>query len=181
MIIDDLIWKTRRFITRRGMPNEMRAVLNKIHKKYAELDLSGNYWPQQKDEKLSKLIDIINNDTDISRLVSMQNSLPLPFDNSVYELVTGEKTGIGGFGVDLCIEENGLYVNDFDSYESKASRIPASAEVIKKYNPRVDAERIRGAVVDYTEEERYIDRLTWLKQMHGTARRYLGKRALFSV
>jgi hypothetical protein len=130
-------WKRDRKLKRaeRAIEPKVFQTIQSIHDRYSSLNLNGADWPADENQKLSRLILMVNQDEQMTRL---DNEDRFTFG---YELVVGEKTVMGGFGVDLYFDsQNGLTVYDWNDYAPKSVRIPASPDAIGRFNPRFNAE-----------------------------------------
>lgn len=152
----------QKFKAKRRIPSEVYKLIERINFRYSHLNLdNGEFNELIEREKLSKLISIIDKDTEISKL----NSLAII--GSIAESSVGEKTKFGGFGKNLCIGNKGLYIYDWNDYQDEFNKIPATPESLEKHIPQVaNVESLRGTIVNYTNRETYIERVADFKKFN---------------
>ena len=138
---------------KKNIPRDIYFLIDSINVRYWNLGFDNNFKELNEKEKLSKLIDIINNDEDIRRLHTTNE-----FTFS-YELQMGERTSFGGFGVNLYFDtQKGLTIYDWNDYEGKYKEFGATADTIKRFNDSFNAEKLRVALVSSTERDNFITR-----------------------
>ncbi len=160
---------------KRRIPDEVYRLIDTVHRRYSQLNFNnGEFGGLSKKEKLSKLIQIINNDSDIKRLNS------LSFIGSIIAFM-GSKGGkgytasYGGMGVNLCLGRDGLSVHYWDDMDIRSlgekpnskiidEDVPATPKVLEKYDEKFDVEKLRNAVTYYTNKENYIERAAVFKK-----------------
>ena len=121
-------------------------LVNRIHARYSQLNLESDEWPKDKREKLSGLIDMVNGDKDLYEILGISAIIRL------FEGPLG--TGIS-FGTTLCYSPEGLKIHSWDEVkEHYPADIPANAESLAKYN--TNADEIRRAISDFSDEEKFI-------------------------
>ena len=141
------------------IPEEFTALRNhyfqRVHKNKNYLERHYKDW-KKSSIKLSKLIDMINNDSEIKKLNS------LSFIGSIKTERQKRGTGIhagSGSGLNLCIGGNGLFIYDWNDFADKHDEIPVNLNSLKEYLERIDIKEIREAVVHYTKRKEYIGRV----------------------
>ncbi len=140
---------------KRRIPSEVYQLIENINSKYSQLNLdNGDFKELNESEKVSKLISMIDEDSEISRLNS------LSYIGSIHEAPFPEKSTMGGFGTNLCIGEKGLFIHDWNDYDSKRDDISATPKSLKKYfGKEINAEKIKDVILNYTNQESYIKRV----------------------
>ena len=147
----------QRWKAERRIPQEAYPLINTINSRYSSLNFdNGDFKGLSEREKLSKLIDMINNDPKIKKLNS------LSFIGSIKTERQKRGTGIhagSGSGLNLCIGGNGLFIYDWNDFADKHNEIPVNLDSLKEYLERIDIKEIREAVVHYTKRKEYIGRV----------------------
>lgn len=145
-------WKAKKRITQ-----EVYQLVDSINGRYSQLNLNnGDFKGLNDREKLSRLIDMINNDDEISRL----NFLSLIGSIRVERQERGNGIYAGsGLGLNLCIGKEGLFIYDWNDFADKHDEILATLDTLEKYFGRISAEELRVAVVSYTNRDAYIKRV----------------------
>lgn len=136
-------------IKKRKAKNEIGSqvfkLLENIYSRYSRLSI----YDGSENERLSRLIMMVDQDPEISRLNSLN------YIGSIDVLLDGEKTIFGGFGTNLCIDEKGLFIYDWNDHQNKHKRIPATPETLFGYlGQAYSTERLRTAIVDYTGKKK---------------------------
>ena len=151
----------QRWKAERRIPQEAYTLINAINSRYSSLNFdNGDFKGLSEREKLSKLIDMINNDSKIKKLNS------LSFIGSIKTERQKRGTGIhagSGSGLNLCIGGNGLFIYDWNDFADKHDEIPVNLNSLKEYLERIDIKEIREAVVHYTNRKEYVRRVADFK------------------
>ena len=152
------------------IPQEVYRLIKSINDRYSldqlisdvdELDLNNiNLNESREREKLSKLIDVINKDSEILELHSLAGIGSI----KVLRQERGRTTDYGlylssqGKGLNLCIGRNGLYIYDWDDgREEYSHEIPLTPDSFAKYFGKMDAKELRRAVIDYTDKKTFVE------------------------
>ncbi len=160
----------QKFKAKKRIPREVYSLIKSIHDRYSldqiredidELGLNNrNSNELNEREKLSKLINMINNDTEIKTLPSLAGIVSI----KILRQIRGRTTDYGlhipsqGNGINLCIGQNGLYIYDWDDGREKYSyEIPLTPDSFAKYFGKIDAKELRKAIIECTDRENYIE------------------------
>lgn len=141
----------KRFFASRRIPAEAYELIGRINRRYSDMDFcSGEYFGSSEKEKLALLIQKINFDPEIRRLNELSNIGSIIIFSQIRD------TPSAGWGRNLCIGGNGLYIFDWNDYENKHKVIPLSLCVLEELGIELDCERLREAIVSYTSRDNYI-------------------------
>lgn len=133
------------------IPAEVYILIGKINRRYRTLDLSGGEFEDLSDrERLRLLITLINEDQEIAKLHA------LSMIGSIIVFSQIRDFGSTGWGCNLCIGDNGLYIYDWDDYKGKHDNIPASPDALEQLGISLDYEELRKAIVTYTDRQNYM-------------------------
>lgn len=96
--------------------------------------------------RLLKLVDTINADEELRSTAGTGSCLMV--------LSSGEQTSAGGWGTNLILDKNGLYIYDWDDYNSRRNEIKDVNPKILKYFPHMaDADKLQSAVMEYLKDK----------------------------
>jgi hypothetical protein len=100
------------------------------------------------DESFQEFLRSVNTDREIQEFAQLSNG------GAIATLREGEKTPFGGFGTNLCVGPQGLYVYDFNDYEGKSKEITSSPETLKQFG--MTSQKLRDAIVKFFDRDAYI-------------------------
>ena len=152
----------QRWKAKKRIPQEAYQLVDSIHHRYSQLNLdSGDFTGLSEREKSSKLINIINNDPEISRLNSLSSWGSIRVER--------QETGVGLFeesdsGLNLCIGENGLFIYNWDDFANKYDKVPANPDTLEKYFGRINTEELKRDITDYADRSTYVERVADFKK-----------------
>jgi len=147
----------RRYFERRKLrgarsriPDEAYQLIDDINSRYSGLDLNGGEFAQLDErQKLSRLIEMINQDSEISKLNSLAHIGRIRVIQDI------EHARSEGVGVTLAIGGDGLFIYDFNDFIGKHDEIPAGVDSLARYDPRLDAESLKRSIANYTDRRNY--------------------------
>ena len=134
------------------VPEELRArdrtlyeIMERINSRYFQLDTSnGDFNGLSENEKLSKLIEMINQDSEISELNALNPIGSIKVERQKVILGRGPISGLN-----LCIGEDGLFIFDWHNFQGN-NKIPATPDSLAKYLGEIKAEGLKEDVIKYT-------------------------------
>lgn len=133
------------------IPAEVYILIGEINRRYRTLNLSGGQFEGLSDrERLHLLITLINEDQEIANLHA------LSMIGSIIVFRQIRDFGSTGWGCNLCIGNNGLYIYDWNDYEGKHNNIPASPNALENLKISLGCEELREAIVTYTDRKNYV-------------------------
>ncbi|MDP3957983.1 MAG: hypothetical protein Q8Q36_00790 [bacterium] len=142
-----------RFSASRRIPAEAYGLIEAIHRRYFELGGEGA-WNLDESRRLDFLIRLINQDREIKKLNSMS------FIGSIFVFSQTRGPFSKGFGKNLCIDEDGLFLYEWDDFDESnvTIRVDTSA-ALERHGIRLSSDRLRQAVAKYAEKKSYIERV----------------------
>ncbi len=129
------------------IPSEESSLIGRIHSRYCH--------PNETD--LLKLIAQINEDSEISKLHKLR--LIGSIHTERQERGAGFHAGSGD-GLNVCIGERGLFIYDWDDFENKHNEIPLTSASAEKYLKSFDTEKLRIAILGYTDPDSYARKIS---------------------
>jgi|WetSurMetagenome_2_1015567.scaffolds.fasta_scaffold14630_2 hypothetical protein len=135
----------KRFQAKRRIPQKVYELVDSINCKYKNLVLEG----KNNKVKLSKLIQIINTDDEITALNA------LSYMGSIITLNQTRETPSAGYGINLCFGKQGLFVYDWDDFSNKRKETLASADWLEAN--KINAEKLKEAIISYTNRKTFVE------------------------
>ena len=139
------------------IPEEAYQLIDSINSRYSQLYLNeGEFAHLDGREKLSRLIEMINQDVEIARLNSLAQ---IGSVKTVSQQVHSGFHAGSGLGVNLCIGEEGLFIYDWDDLKDRHKELLADSGSLAKYDPGLDAETLKRLIADHAERKTYEKRV----------------------
>ena len=135
------------------IPAKVHRIIDCIHARFSEINFNNGEFRNLNDhQKLSKLIKMINNDSDIIMLFQRR----LPAIKIIHSDYIGSFYTADGAGETILFEKNkGLCLYYWNDYAGASKIISVTSNVLQKRD--ISHDYLRNAIIHYTEKKNFID------------------------